>query len=208
MDICIILKLLENNNRIVSKIPQMVINNHLDLNYDNDSSVSKKTYKNKELTRWVIINLKLKLTKFDYLIDYYKKNINWYTISQTPYLLTEIFIEKYKKYVIWHFICIYQKLSEYFIDNNKTYVDWIEILQHQQLSEYFIKHNMNNLDLYYITKYQSLSEYFVKKNKKKRGFLLPVDCLTRQKKKKNTPLFPIFSFPSLLFLLSTKKENL
>lgn len=131
-----------------------------------------RIYKDKLI--WKIICYEHSLTVV--FMDEFHEYLNWINISRVP--LPEWFIEKYKFYVHWPFICQYQVLSEEFIIEHLEFIDFWIISKYQDLSEKFIVEHFDRLYLPYIDAYQKISDEI--------HIRLPCECRIRDRDRGRT----------------------
>src|SRR5574344_622763 len=103
--------------------------------------------------------------------DYFKDEIDWVQLSQYKYL-SEEFIAAFKNELDWNCIsnCQSEILSEDFIDKYKKYLNYSYVCSKKQLSEDFIRNHSEDIDWHTISIYQNLSKDFIKEFKDKIDF--------------------------------------
>lgn len=94
-------------------------------------------------------------------ISKYADKLNWYYISQKPYL-TNAFVKKHKKYINWNQFVMHHKLSDIFMIEMQEYIDFSVAIKYQIIPESLIRKYADKIDWYYVYRQRKyLSEGFI-----------------------------------------------
>lgn len=113
---------------------------------------------------WINITDKFYKEFTDNFIDMYKNYLEWVWIC-SHYKITNSFIEKYFKYIKWLPLSWNGKLPKTVLKNYAKHLNWNYIIKTQSVEEDIIVKNLNKIDLNILSNCQLLSKEFCKKYK-------------------------------------------